>query len=130
MKHLTMILCLPALALATACTQERGDQQDGMQDDGTTTDGTMVVPEETPSTNGQGTAGTMDGSAGRDGAENPDDAMSGSTMGNGTSTGGSQTGTSSSGTGTGTGTGTTGSGGNDRAGSSNGTNTDRNTPPR
>lgn len=61
MKRLPLILCVPALALIGACSNEPDDGTAGIeaQNEAMTAEGgTMMLPAETRTTNGNGTMGT------------------------------------------------------------------------
>lgn len=118
MKRLPILFCLPALVLIGACSNEPSDGTtvtEGQNDAMTAEDDAMMMPEETPTTNGNGNSngngnGTMgtDGSMGTDGAGASTGTMDGTTPGPmGNTTGTSSAGTSGTGTGTGSSNGTT-----------------------
>jgi len=121
MKRLPIMLCLPALVLVAACTEERGEGTANSNENIATDDGTMMAPTEMPTTNGNGvpaTDGTTDGTMGPEGTGNTG-TMDGTGAPGSTTTGGS---TGTTGTGMG-GTGTTGT-------TTGGTQSDRQTPPQ
>lgn len=97
MKRLPILLCVPALIVTAACSAEPDTTATDteLQNDTMTTDGTMMAPEEMPTTNGNGAAGTT-GTMGTDGSVNSTGTM-GNTMGSSGDTTGSTMGGSTMG---------------------------------